>query len=161
MNTIKLKSGQTLIEFALLLPLFFLLVMGLFDIGRAVFFHEIMNTAVREGTRLAIVQPGCYYYSDPIACDGYFPDSYPLDCTNAQSVANINVCNEISSKLFDITDMLDSNITISHTLSSTNDPVVSIDIDFLFEPITPGLALIGDITLHVNSQMIMAPIAEP
>ena len=52
----KNMPGQSLIEFVLLLPLLFLLVMGLFDIGRAVFYYATLNTAVREGTRFAIVQ---------------------------------------------------------------------------------------------------------
>ncbi len=161
MRTGRVNSGQSLIEFALLLPLLFLLVMALFDIGRAVLYYSILNTAVREGTRYAIVQPKCDYKSNPGDCTGDYLDSYPLDCTYAQSAANINICNEVTSKLFNVTELSDSTITINHVFSSTDDPIISIDIDFLFEPITPGMTLIGDLTMHVNSQMIMAPIAEP
>lgn len=78
---------------------------------------------------------------------------------NAQSVANINICNEINEKLFSVADLADSTITINHTVSVTDDPMIEIDIEFPFEPITPGLGLIGDLTIHVNSQMIFAPIA--
>ncbi len=161
MRTGRMNSGQSLIEFALLLPLLFLLVMALFDIGRAVLYYSILNTAVREGTRYAIVQPKCDYKSNPSDCTGDYLDSYPLDCTNAQSAANINICNELTSKLFNVTELSDSTITINHVFSSTDDPIISVDINFLFEPITPGITLIGDLTMHVNSQMIMAPIAEP
>ena len=161
MRTGRVNSGQSLIEFALLLPLLFLLVMALFDIGRAVLYYSILNTAVCEGTRYAIVQPKCDYKSNPGDCTGDYLDSYPLDCTNAQSAANINICNEVTSKLFNVTELSDSTITINHVFSSTDDPIISVDIDFFFEPITPGITLIGDLTMHVNSQMIMAPIAEP
>jgi len=161
MNTKKGDLGQALIEFALLLPLLFLLVMALFDIGRAVLYYSILNTAVREGTRYAIVQPKCDYKSNPGDCTGDYLDSYPLDCTAAQSTANINICNEVTNKLFNVSELSDSTITINHVFSSTDDPIISIDIDFLFAPITPGMTLIGDMTLHVNSQMIMSPIAEP
>lgn len=158
----KAKAGQTLIEFSLLLPLLFIMVMGLFDVGRAVFYYAVLNTAVREGTRFAIIQPGCDYLSNPGACDGDYLDSYPLDCSNAQSVANINICNAVGEKLFNVNDLSNSTITIDHIVSGTEDPVViSIDIDVLFEPITPGLSIMGDLQLHVNSQMIMSPIAEP
>jgi len=150
-----------LVEFAIIFPLLFLLVMGLLDIGRAVFYYSTLNTAVREGTRYAIVQPYCDYQLDPSACAGGYPDSYPLDCNNATSTANIKICNEIVNKYFTIGELSSSTITINHTVSNTDDPEIKIGIDFLFKPITPGLALIGDLTIHVNSQMLMTPIAVP
>ena len=151
--------GQTLIEFALVLPLLLLVVMGLFDIGRAVFYYAVLNSAVREGTRFAIVQPYCDYRANPEACSGEFLDSYPLDCESAQSLANINICSQITDKYFNISELSDSTITINHCMSTTDEPMVEIDIDFLFEPITPGLSLIADLTIHVNSHMLLAPIA--
>lgn len=48
-------SGQTLAEFALVVPIFLLIVLGLFDVGRAVFVYNGLSNAVREGARLAIV----------------------------------------------------------------------------------------------------------
>ena len=47
--------GQSLIEFALVLPVLIILLVGVFDLGRAVMMSETLNTAVREGTRYAIV----------------------------------------------------------------------------------------------------------
>ncbi|MFH1446710.1 MAG: TadE/TadG family type IV pilus assembly protein [Chloroflexota bacterium] len=161
MRTSKITSGQSLVEFALLFPLLFLLVMGLFDIGRAIFYYSTLNTAVREGTRYAIVQSDCDYKLDPGACSGGYLDSYPLDCKNANSTANIKICNEITNKFFSIGDLSSSMITINHTVSFTDDPEINIGIDFLFKPVTPGLALIEDFPMHVNSQMLMTPIAEP
>jgi Flp pilus assembly protein TadG len=49
------KSGQTLVEFALIIPLFILMVMFIFDIGRAVYNYSVMYNAVREGARVAAV----------------------------------------------------------------------------------------------------------
>ena len=49
------ERGQSLIEFALILPVLLILLVGVFDIGRAVMLSETLNTAVREGTRYAIV----------------------------------------------------------------------------------------------------------
>jgi hypothetical protein len=162
MKKFKAISGQTLVEFTLVLPLLFILVMGLFDIGRAVFYYAVINTAAREGTRYAVVQPRCDYLSNPSDCDGYYLDSYPLICTNAQSIANQKICQVIRAKMFDITDLSSSAITIDHFNSGTHDAtIVSVDVEVLFEPITPGLSLMGDLQLHANSQMMMAPIAEP
>jgi len=161
MNPGKKWSGQSLLEFALLIPLLFLLVMGLFDIGRAIFYYSVLNTAVREGTRFAIVQPYCGFLSDPTNCTGSTLDTYPLDCTNALSQANINICNQISNNMFNIGDLSRSVTTINHQFNSSDNLVVQISIEFLFNPITPGLGLIGNLPMRVNSQMIMTPISIP
>jgi Flp pilus assembly protein TadG len=47
--------GQALAEFALVFPLFILLLLAVFDIGRAVFAYNGITNAAREGARLAIV----------------------------------------------------------------------------------------------------------
>lgn len=49
------ERGQGLVEFALVLPLFLLLVTGLFDVARAVWQENTLAYAAREGTRYAIV----------------------------------------------------------------------------------------------------------
>jgi len=47
--------GQGLIEFALVIPIFLLLMVSLFDFGRAVFAYNTLTNAAREGARMAIV----------------------------------------------------------------------------------------------------------
>ena len=47
--------GQALMEFALVIPLFLLLMVALFDLGRAVFAYNTLTNEAREGARLAIV----------------------------------------------------------------------------------------------------------
>lgn len=47
--------GQTLVEFALIIPVFILMLMGIFDLGRAVYGFNTVNNAAREGARLGIV----------------------------------------------------------------------------------------------------------
>lgn len=51
----KRNSGQTLAEFALVLPMVILLLLALFDAGRAVYAYNAITNAAREGARLAIV----------------------------------------------------------------------------------------------------------
>jgi len=49
------RDGQGLVEFALVVPLILLLLMGVLDFGRAIFaFNEVSNAA-REGGRTGIV----------------------------------------------------------------------------------------------------------
>ena len=49
------EGAQSLVEFALILPIFLLLVTGLFDLARAVWQENTLAYAAREGTRYAIV----------------------------------------------------------------------------------------------------------
>jgi hypothetical protein len=47
--------GQGLVEFALVFPIFIVLLFALFDVGRAVFAYNEITNAAREGARLAMV----------------------------------------------------------------------------------------------------------
>lgn len=49
------ERAQSLVEFALVLPLFLLIVTGLFDLARAVWQENTLAYSAREGTRYAIV----------------------------------------------------------------------------------------------------------
>ena len=49
------SRGQALVEFALIVPLFILILVGLFDAGRAVFNYSTIANAAREAARVAIV----------------------------------------------------------------------------------------------------------
>ena len=49
------SRGQKLVEFALILPIFILVLVGIFDAGRAVFAYHTVNNAAHEGGRQAIV----------------------------------------------------------------------------------------------------------
>ena len=58
------QRGQSLVEFALLLPLMLLIITGLFDVARAVWQENTLAYAAREGTRYAIVHGS---YGSPAA----------------------------------------------------------------------------------------------
>lgn len=55
-----------MVEFALVVPLFILVLVGLFDVGRAVYAYHTVNNAAREAGRLAIVDQ----YADHIRAEG-------------------------------------------------------------------------------------------
>jgi hypothetical protein len=48
------QRSQALIEFALVSPVLLLLLFGIVDIGRAIFYYDTLNHAAREGARSAI-----------------------------------------------------------------------------------------------------------
>ncbi len=49
------EEGQATVEFALVLPILILLVVGIFEFGRAWNAHQVITDAVREGARTAAV----------------------------------------------------------------------------------------------------------
>lgn len=60
-----------MVEFALIVPLFILLVMGLFDVGRAVYAYNTAANAARAAARVAIVD------QDPLAIRAEARDHTP------------------------------------------------------------------------------------
>lgn len=50
------EGGQTLVEFAFVLPVFLLVVFGLVDVGRLVYTNATLSQAAREGARLAAAE---------------------------------------------------------------------------------------------------------
>ena len=68
------EGGQALAEFAMISVVFFMLIFGMIDVGRAVWHYNTLAQATREGTRYAIVHgadsadpsgPGSSYYTPP------------------------------------------------------------------------------------------------
>ena len=56
--------GQAIVEFALMLPVFILLLVGILDLGRAVYAFNTISNASREAVRIAIVDQDCTFIRD-------------------------------------------------------------------------------------------------
>jgi hypothetical protein len=143
-------TGQTLVEFVLILPIFLLLIMALFDIGRAVLYYAVLNNAAREGTRYAVVQEYAPYTSGTA-----------YNCADAIPAVYGSICQEVRDGFAGISDLQRSTIIITHSENTNEDPILKIVVTLGFQPITPGLNLIGDFTLAADSQMLMTPKAMP
>jgi Flp pilus assembly protein TadG len=59
------RNGQALVEFALVIPIFILVLFGLIDMGRAVYANHTLAQATREAARLAATQ--AYWVGNPSA----------------------------------------------------------------------------------------------
>src|SRR6185312_16248181 len=53
------RRGQALVEFALVLPIFILLLVGIFDFGRAIYAYNTISNAAREAVRVGVVDQSC------------------------------------------------------------------------------------------------------
>lgn len=51
----KQRRGSAAVEFALVAPLFFILVFGMIEVGRMMMVQQVITNASREGARLAVL----------------------------------------------------------------------------------------------------------
>ena len=127
------SRGQALVEFALVVPLFLLLLFGILDLGRGVFAYNTIQNAAREAVRLAIVDQN----EDAI-----------LDEAQQHAVG---------------LNLQDSNVTLSFLQPGTMTapcltPIaisceVELLIDYRFTPATPIIGtLIGNIDMSAASR---------
>ena len=55
-TTRRRSRAQSMVEFAVLAPIFFLLLIGTIDLGRAIYIYNSISDAAREGARASIPQ---------------------------------------------------------------------------------------------------------
>jgi Flp pilus assembly protein TadG len=51
----RIRQGAAAVEFAIVAPLFFLMVFGMIEFGRAIMVQQVLTNATREGARYAVV----------------------------------------------------------------------------------------------------------
>jgi TadE-like protein len=59
------RGGQALVEFALVFPIFILILFGVLDVGRLVYTNSAVAQAAREGARLAAAEAAWVGLSSP------------------------------------------------------------------------------------------------
>jgi Flp pilus assembly protein TadG len=69
------ERGQSLVEFALLLPLLVLMIFGILDLGRGVYAYTTIDSAARQGARVASVNQ----IETSVDCDESRPVENPAD----------------------------------------------------------------------------------
>ncbi len=77
--TSRSDRGQALVEAALVLPLLIVLMVGLFDLGRAVYADSTLSNAARVGSRVAIVNQNVSQIQDAAATKAAALDLLPAD----------------------------------------------------------------------------------
>jgi Flp pilus assembly protein TadG len=84
-------AGQGLVEFALIFPIFLLVLFGLIDVGRLVFANSVVSQAAREGARAAAVQASWLASTDASCKSGTNSNVYAHVCpvNDAALAANV------------------------------------------------------------------------
>lgn len=125
----RVEIGQAMVEFALTALIFFTIIFGVIDLGRAVFEYNLLASSAREGARMAIIPS--------------YTDTDVVNHTVASSAGFIG----------------SGDVTISGSRSCNSDPCpsVTVSVQHSFTAVTPLIGtLIGDsITLHASSTMVV------
>lgn len=94
----KSESGQAMVEFALILPIFFLILGGIIDFGWIFHHQTVANNACREGARYAAIhssEPGYNKTQTENLVKSYF-NSFSIDdnvtvALEAENVISVSV----------------------------------------------------------------------
>jgi Flp pilus assembly protein TadG len=86
--------AQALVEFALVAPMFFILLFGIIEAGRFIFYYETLSHATREGARYAIVNG-----ANTLGC----PSGPPQPGTSPCDTSGANVVNEVRQAALGVT----------------------------------------------------------
>ena len=133
------SAAQALVETALVLPLLLILIVGLFDAGRAIWLSNTLATAVREGSRYGIVHgalsgsptgPGSASYTAP------------------------NIDTAITARVIQYAAGVPSNLTVLSTWPDSNanrGSRIVVSASFPFTPILSQVFLGGGLTVTLQS----------
>jgi hypothetical protein len=94
--------GQALVEFALVVPIFLVMLMGVVDIGRAIWAQNSLAAAAREGARFAIVHGGSTNTACPVGPPGPFAviptasSSCPYPSPSKQAIKDAVIANAVA-----------------------------------------------------------------
>ncbi len=126
----KRESGQSLVEFALVLPIFLLVLFAIVDFGMAFHAWITVTNSAREGARLGAVRASEIDIEQRVrdTADSLNQDDLAVSVTNAEGVPGESVVVDVDygysliTPLADIVSMVSGGtISGSFTLSSTAD----------------------------------------
>jgi Flp pilus assembly protein TadG len=119
--------GQSLVEFAVVLSLLILILLGVFDLGRVFYSYVVITNAAREGAYYGAMHP-----DDPAG-----------------------IVARVKSEAQPFLDLMDADITISAASTDPGTPItVSVQHDFSL--LTSGILLGGRVLqIHSGAEMVI------
>jgi hypothetical protein len=159
------QRGQTLAEFALAVPLFLTVLLGLVDGGRFVYASNTLSQAAREGARTASVQaswvgsadPGCGTPSGPV-CPPAVSGSNGLEAnvlaTTNRMVSGMGRITTVYVSCDAFGQQPTTALTSSSCTHRSPGDVVTVQVVFTFVPFTPVIGqLVPTVTRTASASM--------
>lgn len=149
------RVGQALVEFAMVAPIFFLLLFGIIEGGRFILYYETLNNATREGARYAIV-----HGSNSNCPSGPMPpgDPAPLGCydpTGAKVVQQVkNTAFGVLGSGVVVTTQWDPDAFVPPGLGNGRDSDVTVTASYTYSTLIP-LVPLPPITITAESRLVI------
>jgi hypothetical protein len=137
------SRGQAMVEFALVAPMFFLVLFGIIEAGRFIFYYETLANATREGARYAIVNG-----ANTLGC----PTGPPAPGSSACDPTGNNVKARVRSAAFGVLNP----ITVDPLWSPDNGrgSSVTVSATFTYRALVP-LVPLPPITINAESSLVI------
>ena len=135
--------AQALVEFALVVPFFFLLLFGIIEAGRFIFYYETLSNSTREGARYAIVNG-----ANTLGC----PSGPPAPGSSACDTPGANVVARVRQSAIG----LPNAITVTPTWMPDNGrgSTVNVGAQMTYRVLVP-LVPLPDITVKAESTLVI------
>ena len=128
------SRGQALVEFALVLPIFLMLLLGVFDLGRMIYMYNGVAEAARELARVTSV-----YTGSPTL--GNAPQTTAVLATQKGLIPGLG------NPTFTCVD-IDGSVSTATCVAGMQ---VKVEIVAPYQPVTPILSMVGTVNLKSSS----------
>jgi Flp pilus assembly protein TadG len=121
------ERGVALLETALILPVFLMLVMGTIDLGRAVYIRTALANAARDGARFATVDP-----------------------------RNTSCIKTVAARYSSLANLTASDVTVTPPAVVDVGQPIRVAVQSIYTPVTPLIAAViggSSLTLRANATM--------
>ena len=144
-------TGQALVEFSLVLIPFMILLMAVFDLGRAIYMMNTTAEAAREIARVTSVHPW-----NSTKNLGTSPETTAVIGTQRNLLPGMNFTPNTDIVCVDINDTV-----MADTQCSLTGSFVRVRMRSTFSPITPLVAMFGSHTLEAYSRVEAVSKVDP
>jgi Flp pilus assembly protein TadG len=136
------RRGQGLVEFALVLTIFLMLVMGVVDLGRGVFTYNMLSEAAREGAREGVASSNSL---SQMCMEAW-------QRVQAPGITAMSGCNSIADN--SATSFGTLTITVHRGTSGSTSDLDSTQLTYTFTPVTPLIeGVTNSFTMTATSKM--------
>ena len=136
------ERGQSLVEFAIMLPVLLILLMGVVDLGRAYYTYLALRDAAAEGANFGAVYPHCVSSAE---------------CANPNNIVHRVRQSAPSGGLVNWSDAIISPVVPSPTPGQS----LTVTVSFTYTIITPvANAIIGSQTMPLTARSIFTIVCD-
>ena len=136
--------GQSLVEFALVLPLFLLIIFGIVDAGRLIYTYNTVANSARDGARVAIVNQST---SGTNTCDTTAATAWSVGCSLASGIG-------LGLQGADVVVQYRNPTDTAACATPIIGCIASVAVTGTYRPLTPVIGqLIGDVPVTSTTKM--------